>query len=622
MSRFNADILGRLSEATPAELNAALAAIAEDGKHFAAQAASTENVAALNDLIAAGQAITAELAARPDPARPDPARLAADQAAALAAIAAFTADADTEDDKPAEGDDGETEEDGEQAAPAEPNQPGTEVQETVNAQHEVTAEETAAAGGQTTEEGGNVTASARRPLGGGGVKPSGAPARVLPSVRTRTYANAGVAHTPSGEVLDRESVWSAFAAKLRGAGHGNPGHEVYPLITQVTEFPDERHLPRGASALSNMEKVEAVVDAARSRHARDNTDRVTVSRHVDGGSPRSLVAAGLCAPLENLYDIRVIGDEARPVRDALVRFGADRGGIQYRPAMDGVSQTGGIGVWTTTNDEAGPLVPKTCVEIACPGLVTAEVEAIYACLTFSNMSTRFDPEGMDAVVRSQRIAHDRFAENRLITQLTTGSKDVYSTQVLGAVRDVLATLDHMVAYYRSVHRLADETPLRWIAPLWTKYLMRADMVRQMVGDGMEALALTDARLTSWLSERNINVTWHLDGIDPADLTVPTPDVVVPAQFYTSIVDEGAVPGFPNAISTLLFAEGDWLYLDGGSLDMGVVRDSTLNGLNRFQTFSEEFGFPAFRGIESLHLVIQANPTGQSAATKDTSAIAD
>jgi hypothetical protein len=262
------------------------------------------------------------------------------------------------------------------------------------------------------------------------------------------------------------------------------------------------------------------------------------------------------------------------------------------------------------------------VEIDCPGVVEAEVEAIYKCLTFSNMSTRFDPEFMDAVVRAQSVAHARFAENRLITQLTTASKDVYSTQVLGATRDILVTLDQMLPYIRSTQRLNDDQPMRWIAPHWARNLMRADITRQMVGDGLQALAITDAMINSWLAERNVNVTWHLDGIDPAEITAPTPDVAVPAQFYTTLGDEVAVPGFPNALSTLFFPEGDWLYLDGGTLDLGVVRDSTLNGQNRFQTFSEEFGFPAFRGIESIHLVIQANPTGQSAATKDTSAIVD
>ena len=36
----------------------------------------------------------------------------------------------------------------------------------------------------------------------------------------------------------------------------------------------------------------------------------------------------------------------------------------------------------------------------------------------------------------------------------------------------------------------------------------------------------------------------------------------------------------------MFASGTWLYLDGGQLNLGVVRDATLVGTNDFILFSE------------------------------------
>jgi hypothetical protein len=53
-----------------------------------------------------------------------------------------------------------------------------------------------------------------------------------------------------------------------------------------------------------------------------------------------------------------------------------------------------------------------------------------------------------------------------------------------------------------------------------------------------------------------------------------------------------------------------------------VRDSTLNARNRYRQFSGEFEGAAFRGIESLRLVMTVQPTGQTAGTADLSAIAD
>lgn len=147
-----------------------------------------------------------------------------------------------------------------------------------------------------------------------------------------------------------------------------------------------------------------------------------------------------------------------------------------------------------------------------------------------------------------------------------------------------------------------------------------DVARQMVGDGLDTLAVADELIMEWFRRRNINPTFHLDGIDPADITQPTPDIVVPAQAYTTAAAGTEVPNYIGTVSTLIFREGDWKYLDGGELNMGLVRDSTLNATNRFQTFREEFATAAHRGIESVHLVFQLQVTGQSSATRDLNAI--
>lgn len=609
-AKFNADILARLGDASVDEINAALAAIRAEGEalqaEYAGKPANEESVTRYGTLLDAAKKLSAEKSGRaaladkaaaqfseldgltaPEPApAPEAPTVPAGDVAPLA-------------DKPA-GDDGDKKAD----KPAEPAPEGD---------------------GDTDTGEGAVTASARRPLGGVNKAPSTA-STTLPRVTMRTTAVGGVQGIEPGQQLDREQLVNAFSAKgMAVSGLNVRGYEKYAVATVRTDYPEDRTLRRGVSAFTNMDLVDKASRAARRTTALENLENVVqVAQGPDGDA---LTAAGLCAPLETLYDIEVIGDVDRPVRDALVRFGADRGGIQYRPALNGVGQTGGIGVWTPADDEASPLVPKTCVEIACPGVLTAEVDAVYQCLTFSNMSTRFDPEWMESTIQAQAIAHARFAENRLLTQITTASKNIYSQRLLGATRDALVTMDQMVAYYRSVHRLNANAPLRFIAPAWLRDLMRADITMQMVGDGLASLEVADAELARWFAVRNINPTWHLDGINPPDVDLAT-DIVTPNQVYTLLATNSLVPDWPNnggatapghqtaVVSTLLFREGDWLYLDGGTLDLGVVRDSTLNGQNRFQTFSENFETTAFRGIETIHLVMQLRPTGESAATAD------
>jgi hypothetical protein len=441
-----------------------------------------------------------------------------------------------------------------------------------------------------------VQAAGRR-LGGrrNGLRPGTADTA---TVRAMALSGPG---SETGEYLDRRGMANAMAEAIRRVGALSAGLNGRTDVLRIrTEFPESRTFGAG-DAFENKLKLEALVDKA--------------------ATADSLVAAGgFCAPLQVLYDIPVIGDTDRPVRDALNRVTADRGGLTYRPAVSGVAQTGGIGFWTNADDTADPIVPKACVEIDCPGVVTAEVQAIYKCLTISNMSARFDPEWADSIVKAQDIAYAQAAENELLRQLTVGSTTIQSKQLLGAVRDALATLDHIVAYYRNVHRLSQNRNLRMIAPAWLKDMIRTDLARQMVGDGLGVFAITDAQIADWFAARNVAVAWHMDGIKPANIGGGNP-LTIPNQFYSPVTAGGFVPGYPDVTSVLLFAEGDWLLMDGGTLDIGVIRDSTLVGENKYQTFAEGFEHTAFRGIESLHVAMVLQPTGASAATVATETIA-
>ena len=61
---------------------------------------------------------------------------------------------------------------------------------------------------------------------------------------------------------------------------------------------------------------------------------------------------------------------------------------------------------------------------------------------------------------------------------------------------------------------------------------------------------------------------------------------------------GLLP-FPSTVTWFLYPEGAYIYLDGGTLELGIVRDSVLNKTNDFQIFGETFENLAFVGVESL-----------------------
>ena len=72
---------------------------------------------------------------------------------------------------------------------------------------------------------------------------------------------------------------------------------------------------------------------------------------------------------------------------------------------------------------------------------------------------------------------------------------------------------------------------------------------------------------------------------------------------------GALLEFPDTVVWYLFPEGTWLFLDGGELDLGLVRDSVLNSTNDFQIFMETFEGACMVGIESLKITSTVCPSG-------------
>jgi hypothetical protein len=559
------EIMARLAEATADELSEALAAIKQEAQGVGTES-TLANVEKLEKLRDARNAVLAEignreqLAARLDSARGE-----------------FTEEPTEVPDEPTE-------------VPTEPETEVSEVETEPETEDTVTA---SAKLGSITKAAKAKTAPAARVTGG--------------TVTAVTRSTGATATVPLGVQFSRDALMDALVEKHNAISKSTvSGRQTVARIE--FSYPESRQLSSDVSASVNTRRIQ------------------------DAAGPEAITAAGgLCAPLETLYDINVLGVTSRPVRDALSRFQVDRGGIQFRLPMDALVMPAGLGVWTAADDAAVSNPPdgtpeKTCAVIECPGVVTSIVDAIYLCLQYPNFTARFDREWVDATTRAAMVAHARFAENRLLAKLFTGSKLLTAAKVVSAVRDVLVNLDKTIAYYRNRHRLDSMVPLRFILPRWVLDLFRADIARGLAtAHDLSALGVADTTIMSWFRARNVNVTFHLDGL-PFDDPTDNPDVVdaddIPQQFYDNAAAFSAIPPFINKIDSVLFAEGDWLFLDGGTLDLGLVRDSTLNRTNRYQTFVESWEGAAFNGIESLRLVMEVQPTGSIVGTIDGSALVD
>jgi hypothetical protein len=195
------------------------------------------------------------------------------------------------------------------------------------------------------------------------------------------------------------------------------------------------------------------------------------------------------------------------------------------------------------------------------------------------------------------IQHAREAENNVLTAISSGSTAVTSTSVLGVAVDFLLQVGRAAAGYRTRHRMDDLAPLRLVCPSWVKAAIRADFGLQMPGDG--ATAVTDGDIEALLRARGINVCWTID-----DTT------------FGAAQTTGGMNEFSDTFVWYLFAEGTFLFLDGGTLDIGVLRDSTLVGTNDYKMFVETFEGVAKVGVESIKVTSTIAVNGARSALRD------
>lgn len=398
----------------------------------------------------------------------------------------------------------------------------------------------------------------------------------VPQNSDRGRSRASLVAAGGHELNDAHELAERLIETYQASRHDVVGDEArhYRVASLISEYPEERTLT-----------LDPRLSLARIRAATD---------------PTSLVASGgLCAPVGARYELENTSTPERPIRDALPDFGADRGGIRYTTPPSMADVAGAITVWTHENDVTpgsdGPET-KNVLRVPCGDEEEVLLYAVAQALRFGNFSARAFPEQVETFSEKTIAAHARVAENRLLELFGVGSIAVSTDQELSATRDLLAAIDVAAAGYRWRNRMADTAVLRAILPAWVRNLIRTDLARQIPGDN--ALAVADQEIDRFFSTRNIAPVFHLDG---DGFAAQTPGMLLP---------------YPTEVTWYLFAEGSWLFLDGGRLDLGIVRDTTLIAQNDFEMFAETFESVAFVGdAQSLEVTSTVCPSGATSASE-------
>lgn len=404
---------------------------------------------------------------------------------------------------------------------------------------------------------------------------------------------------PAAETTEAIAASATPPAKPKSKGLARP-RSVPVAKTTVTErgsaltivaSSDIPNVPTGKE-LSRDELSEAL--HARARGLRDGSDMVLVAS-VNNNAPKHdvskvlddegirkvwadahnvddmVASGGWCAPSDTVYDF-VCDFETLPDALDLPSITSTRGGLRYpeSPLLADVYNDVNSGfTWTEADDIAaaepdGPTKP--CFVIPCPDFDEVRLQAQGICVTAGNLTDRAYPELTNRYVDLVMTAHAHRMNALTVAKVVAASTDVTPTADadLGAAESLFGVSEFLVNRFRDAFFAGADFVLEGVLPRWARGIIRRDLARR---NGVDFENVTNAEIAAAFAEIGVRM-----------------------QFISNYQPLAAnAVAYPASVQTLLYPAGAHTRLDGGSLDLGVVRDSTLNATNDYTAaWTEEF----------------------------------
>jgi len=387
-------------------------------------------------------------------------------------------------------------------------------------------------------------------------------------------AAAGVEGERAGAPMDRIKLAKAYKKTAdrwgRVAKHDG-GMEQRILVASANfDFPEERVLHQSDWEF-NAEKIAQIVpQSVPGMYGFQLTEQALTA------------SGGLCAPLEPIYSIPNFATQARPVRDALPSFRADRGGVNVGAATYVGDITTAISTITEANDTlGGTFATKSCQALTCPAFTEVPVTVIAHCREYGNLNAMAWPEKIAHENDLTMAAHARTADGYLLDRIKALSVNVTNgAETLGALIYLVDGIVKASFGIRGRLRMPREARFRVLLPYWVPDMLQLDTV-QTPNEGRFS---SQSDLVAYLRSFRIEPTFYLD--TPSTGTTQLPD---------SSQTAAALDSLPDNVQWAIFPEGAFIHVDSGGLELGIVRDSTLNSTNDYQFFGETFENVALLG---------------------------
>lgn len=284
----------------------------------------------------------------------------------------------------------------------------------------------------------------------------------------------------------------------------------------------------------------------------------------------ALVAAGgWCAPSEISYDFYNIVCE-----DGLIDLPTvgvlNRGGFRF-PVSPSIATIlaqvpSPLWSWTETQDIAaatgtGQSGTKTCARVICPSFSEVRAACDGLCVTAGNLIDFSYPEAVANYLRLVMAARAHVTNQNIIASLVAQATAVgpIGAAGAGAAAPILGSIEMLATHLRERFRMCGDAVIEVVLPRWVGGMFRSDLAKR---NGVNYLDVTNAQIADWFNVRGVRVQ-------------------LVADWQNATIGHATVnpTAWDTTIQALLYPAGNFVRGQGLQLDLGVVRDSTLNATN-------------------------------------------
>lgn len=352
------------------------------------------------------------------------------------------------------------------------------------------------------------------------------------------------------------------------------------------------------------------------------------SANFSADTEAGLVASGgICAPFPIDYSFFRLATPQASVENAFPVVSAPRGGIRFIVPPDHRQARGAITTVTCNEDMlgyestpgeclpvdengdpiagAGTTPDKPCACVPCATTGECCLTAIPWCVRFGNFNYRSFPELISNYMKDLMVEIAMVKNAYYLDAMAASSTFINGVANVSAVRNVIWDIRAAATNYRARHSMNPDAVLQLFAPDWVREVMKQDIANSQWGSNplQDYLWVSDDQLDGVLRGLGVRVNFYHG--------TPTvlPPGVPPQAFDEAIVAGGDIPQFPTTALFFMFAPGTFVKLDGGAIDFGIVRDSSLIATNDFIIAAETFEGLCQVGGESIMFTSNVCPTG-------------